>query len=109
MSQLNIDVATYLPPANTCVLYVTDGAYKAKDSDGNVSEVDAKVLPVLGVEAADVPCLVFKEDLDAAKGSVIVDVSDVTVAMASKASTAYVKEVVSRKVDKVVFLGWQAS
>lgn len=105
MSQLNVDVATYMPPANTCVLYVVDGAYKAKNASGVISDVDAKVLPVLGVEVADIPCLIFEEDLIAANQSTIVDVSGMTVAMAAKASTAYVKEVVSRKVDKVVFLG----
>ena len=105
MSYLNItDVATYTPPENTSLIYKEGDVYKYKTTDGSVGNVDACLLPILGVEVEDIPCLVFAADLNDALAKTVVVPENVTIASTAKANITYTQEVAARKVDKTDFL-----
>lgn len=105
MSYLNVtDVSKYTPPENTSLIYMDGSDYKYKSSAGDSGAVNVNLFPLLGVEVADVPCLVFTSDLTAALAKTIVSTDGVTIAASSKAPVAYMREVANRKVDKTDFL-----
>ena len=108
MSYLNgIDVSTYIPQTGTSLIYKDGGNskyyYKSHGASESV-ELDANLLPILGVETDDVPCLVFTKDLTDALSKTVISTENVTIAASSKAPVAYLREVANRKVDKTDFL-----
>lgn len=103
MALINVTPAEYTPAEHLALVYKEGTQYWVKDSSATVSEINVDVLKLLGVDPEDLPAVVFYQDVENAKKKTVADVSNVTVARAAKASTAYVQQVAGQKVDKEVF------
>ena len=104
MSNLTVDIATYIPGENLALVYTENDAFFYKNHAGETAAVAAEALKVLGVKVANLPCLVFEEDLLDAASKTVADTSNVTVALGVKASTKYVQQLAKQKVNKSDFL-----
>jgi hypothetical protein len=104
MSNLSVDIATYIPGENLALVYTENDAFFYKNHAGETAAVAAEALKVLGVKTANLPCLVFEEDLIDAASKTVADTSNVTVALGVKASTKYVQQLAKQKVNKSDFL-----
>lgn len=109
MSNLTVDVATYIPAENLALVYKENDAFFYKNHDGQVAAIAAEALTVLGITQAKLPTLVFEEDVIDAASKTVADTTGVTVALGVKASTKYVQQLNKRKVDKTDFLSAVAS
>ena len=104
MSNLTVDITTYIPGENLALVYKENDAFFYKNHSGDVAAVAVEALKVLGVKVDKLPTLVFEEDLLDAASKTVADTTNVTVALGVKASTKYVQQLAKRKVDKDVFL-----
>lgn len=102
MALIGVDPATYIPADKLSLVYVGGAAFQAKDSEGAVTELSAAKLTALGLSAADLPAVVFTEDIPA-EDPTIANVSGVSIARSAKASTKYVEQLAQNKVDKAIF------
>lgn len=110
MALTNIDPSTFNVPAGLVLLYINSGSIYQKNSNGITSTLTSatRVLKVLGVNAADLPCLVYAADLShaitAAEELITSDLTGVVVGSSAKAENVYASRLAYRKVDKHVFL-----
>lgn len=102
MALIGVDPATYIPADKLSLVYVGGAAFQAKDSAGTVTELSAAKLTALGLSSADLPAVVFTEDIPA-EDPTIANVSGVSIARSAKASTKYVEQLAQNKVDKAIF------
>ena len=109
MSNLTVDVTTYIPAENLALVYKENDAFFYKNHAGQVAALAAEALTVLGIAQAKLPTLVFEEDVIDAASKTVADTTGVTVALGVKASTKYVQQLNKREVDKTDFLSAIAS
>ena len=103
-----LDPETFEVPSNQALLYSetsgSDTLYKYKLSSGSTGTVTTAILSALGVKAADLPVLVYREDLLNCLNESFATVADLTIATSTKASTEFVKKVAATKVNKSEYL-----
>jgi hypothetical protein len=104
MALEGINPSTFIVPSGLVLLYSSSGTIYKKDNSNITSSISSNVLKVLGLTAAELPCLVYATDLSAAIGVTPVNTSNLVVGSSAKASNVYAKHIAEQKVSKHVFL-----
>ena len=103
----NIDPVTYEVPAGKTLLFyeIVDEAtvYKYKLLSGTIRELSHDILISLAIEDTSLPCLIDSSQLLRYLNENFASVADLTLAVASKASISYVKQLTAQKVSRTEF------
>lgn len=108
MSLTVSDPSTYTVPEGQALLFTavenSETVYKYKLSSGSIGTTTLSVVKALDVKPADLPCLVYSADLLNCMNENFVSVGEMAIAIATKASVKYVKQIADQKVSKATFL-----
>lgn len=112
MSTVNIlDPTTFEVPSDQVLLYTEtvneELKYKYKLSTGDTGTIEVAKVRALGIDPdveGTLPALVFLTDFTACLNTQYATLGDMTVAVSTKASISYVRNVAATKLNKYVFL-----
>lgn len=108
MSLTVSDPTTYTVPEGQALLFTAveneETVYKYKLDTGSIGKTTLSIVKALDVKPADLPCLVYKADLLNCMNENFVSVGEMAIAIATKASVKYVKQIADQKVSKATFL-----